>query len=93
MSLSVYITPDSSSDMYAVYISHGINETMVEPPTESNFDLLFVIPNRTILTSFSDLNPDDLNELEHTIFMPPNLHRGNGTYVIGVKLISMSCLF
>ena len=89
MALSVYVSPNSSPmDIYAVYVSFGINETILEPPTESKFDLLYVIPNETILASTSDINPDDEYELRHTIFMPPNVHLGNGTYIFGVKLIS-----
>jgi len=89
MTLSIYISPNFSPlDTYAIYVSHGINETLLEPPTESKFDLLFILPNRTILTSTSDVNLDDEHELKHTIFMPPNVHLGNGTYIFGVRLVS-----
>jgi hypothetical protein len=89
MTLSIYISPSfSPMDIYAVYVSYGINETLLEPPTESKFDLLFVLPNKTVLTSTSDVNFDDEHELKHTIFMPPNVHLGNGTYIFGIKLIS-----
>jgi hypothetical protein len=89
MTLSISISPNlSPMDMYAVYVSFGINETLLEPPTESKFDLLFIIPNRTLLISTSDMNFEDKDELQHTIFMPPNVHLGNGTYIFGVKLIS-----
>lgn len=87
MTLSISIIPKLLfMDMYAIYISYGINETLLEPPTESKFDLLFVLPNTTIVTS--DMNLDDEYEIRHTIFMPPNVHLGNGTYIFGVKLIS-----
>jgi hypothetical protein len=89
MTLSIYVSPNlSPMDTYAVYVSYGINETLLESPTESKFDLLFVLPNKTALTSTSDSHLDDEYELRHTIFMPPNVHLGNGTYIFGVKLIS-----
>lgn len=89
MTLSIYVAPNfSPMDTYAVYVSYGINETILEPPTESKFHLLFVLPNRTVLTSTSDINFDDEYELKHTIFMPPSVHLGNGTYIFGVKLVS-----
>ncbi len=89
MTLSIYVAPNvSPMDTYAVYVSYGINETLLEPPTESKFDLLFVLPNKTVLPSTSDVNLDDEYELRHTIFMPPSVHLGNGTYIFGVKLVS-----
>jgi len=89
MTLSIYVAPNGSPmDTYAVYVSYGINETLLEPPTESKFDLLFVLPNKTALPSTSDVNLDDEYELRHTIFMPPSVHLGNGTYIFGVKLVS-----
>jgi hypothetical protein len=89
MTLSVYVSPNSSPmDMYAVYVSFGTNETILEPPTDSKFDHLFVIPNNTMLPSTSYFDPDDEHELRHTIFMPPNIHLGNGTYIFGIRLIS-----
>ncbi|CAF1019415.1 unnamed protein product [Rotaria sordida] len=89
MTLSVYISPNSSSmDIYAVYVSFGTNETILESPTEIKFDLLFIIPNKTVLVSTSDINLDEEYELKHTIFMPPNVHLGNGTYIFGIKLIN-----
>jgi hypothetical protein len=88
MTLSVYVSPNfSPNDTYGVYVSFGTNETLLEPPTESKFDLLFVLPNKTALSSTSDINSDDQYELRHTIFMPPDVHHGNGTYIFGVKLI------
>ncbi|CAF0748743.1 unnamed protein product [Adineta steineri] len=88
MTLSIYISSDSSPlDMYGIYVSYGINETLLEPPTESKFDLLFVLPN---ITTTSDMNSDDEYELKHTILMPPNVHLGNGTYIFGVKLLNTS---
>jgi hypothetical protein len=89
MALSVYVAPNfSPMDTYAVYVSFGINETLLEPPTESKFDLLFVLPNNTAVPSGSDVNTDDDYEIRHTIFMPPSVHLGNGTYIFGVKLVS-----
>jgi hypothetical protein len=89
MTLSVYLAPNyAPMDTYGIYVSHGINETLLEPPTESKFDLLFVLPNRTALTATSDVTPDDQYEIQQTIFMPPSVHLGNGTYIFGVKLIS-----
>lgn len=88
MTLSIYISPNSSRDTYAVYISYGVNETAVESPSESKFDLLYVLPNRTLLASASDMSAVDREELARTIFMPPQTHFGKGTYIIGVKLIS-----
>ncbi len=89
MTLSIYVSPNSSPmDTYAVYVAYGINETILEPPTESKFDLLFVLPNRTALASATDINQEDEYELKHTILMPPGVHLGNGTYIFGVKLIS-----
>jgi hypothetical protein len=89
MTLSIYVSPNfSPMDTYAVYVSYGANETLLEPPTESKFDLLFVLPNRTAVASASDVNFDDEYELRHTIFMPPSVHLGNGTYIFGVKLVS-----
>ncbi|CAF4701930.1 unnamed protein product [Rotaria sp. Silwood1] len=89
MTLSVYISSNiSPMDTYAVYVSFNTNETLLESPTESKFDLLFVIPNKTVLISTSNINLDDEYELRHTIFMPPNVHLGNGTYIFGIKLIS-----
>ncbi|CAF1143554.1 unnamed protein product [Rotaria sordida] len=91
MTLSIYIAPNNSPmDMYAIYISYDTNETLLESPTESKFNLLFILPNKTISTSTSDINLDDEYELRHTIFMPPNVHFGNGTYIIGVKLLNAS---
>lgn len=85
--LSVSVVPNSSpSDVYGVYISFGTNETALKPPTESKFDLLFVLPNNSI--SITDGNFDDEYELRQTIFMPPSVHLGNGTYIFGVKLLS-----
>ena len=87
MTLSIYVAPNSSPmDNYAVYVSFGENETLLEPPTESKFDMLFVLPNRTAL---GDVSLEDEHEIRHTIFMPPNVHKGNGTYIFGVKLLSM----
>ena len=92
MTLSIYVAPNfSPTDTYAVYVSYGINESLLEPPTESKFDLLFVVPNATLLASNPDVNLDDEYELKHTIFMPPDVHLGNGTYIFGVKLISKYC--
>ena len=89
MTLSIYVSPNfSPTDTYAVYVSYGINESLLEPPTESKFDLFFVVPNTTVLASNPDVNLDDEYELKHTIFMPPDVHLGNGTYIFGVKLIS-----
>ncbi|CAF4402568.1 unnamed protein product [Rotaria socialis] len=88
MTLSVYLSPNSSSmDTYAVFVSFGVNETALEPPTESKFDLLFIIPNQTVLESTIDIYSEDEHELRHTIFMPPSVHLGNGTYIFGVKLL------
>lgn len=85
--LSVSLVPNSSpSDVYAVYVSFGTNETALKPPTESKFNLLFVLPNNSISTT--DMNFDDEYELKQTIFMPPSVHLGNGTYIFGVKLLS-----
>ena len=89
MTLSVSILPNlSPMDSYAVYVSFGTNETSLDPPTESKFDLLFVVPNKTVAIPTSDANFEDEDEVKHTIFMPPNVHFGNGTYIFGVKLIS-----
>lgn len=89
MTLSVSLLPDSSSsDVYAVYVSFGTNETILEPPTESKFDLVFVLPNDSI--SITDMNFEDEYEVRHTIFMPPSVHLGNGTYIFGVKILSKS---
>ena len=86
MTLSIYIAPTSSiNDTYAVYVSFGINATQLEPPTETKFDLLFVTPNSSAL-SVSNSQHDE--ELKYTIFMPPTVHLGNGTYIFGIKLIS-----
>jgi hypothetical protein len=87
MTLSVFIRPHSPADTFAIYISHGINETAADTPTESKFDLVFLVPNRTVSTLS---NEPDYDELRHTVFMSPDVHRGNGTYIIGVKLISES---
>ena len=91
MTLSIFLAPNSSRDTYAVYISYGVNETAAETPTESKFDLLYVVPNRTALASASEMSAEDRKELTKTIFMPPDVHLGNGTYIIGVKLISKWC--
>jgi hypothetical protein len=82
MTLSVHISPIESTalDTYVVYVSHGINESTVEPPTEFQFDFVFLLPN---MTTHSNL--EDQHELRYTIMMPPSLHRGNGTYIFGVK--------
>ena len=88
MALSLYITPSSPRDIYAVYVAFGVNETILESPTEDKFDFLFMVPNRTLSTPTTEMSVDEQNELQHTIFMPPHLHRGNGTYIFGVKLIS-----
>lgn len=88
MTLSIHLAPNKTTEMFAIYISYGINETMVESPIESNFDLLFVVPNRTISLGETDLNYEDQEEVQHTVFLPPGIHFGNGTYIIGVKLIS-----
>lgn len=89
MTLSVYISPISSSiDTYGVYVSFDTNETILEPPTELKFDLVFIIPNKTAIVSTSNMNSDDEHESRHTIFLPPHVHFGNGTYIFGVKLIS-----
>lgn len=89
MALSIYVEPKSSSiDIYAVYVSFGTNETLLEPPTESNFDLVFITPNRTFPSNISQIDAEVEHQLRHTIFMPPSVHRGNGTYIFGIKLIS-----
>jgi hypothetical protein len=89
MTLSILLSARIATDMYAVYISHMINETIAMPPTESAFDLLFVVPNRTISNALlGEVNNDERIELSQTIFLPPTVHRGNGTYIIGVRLIS-----
>ncbi|CAF0958355.1 unnamed protein product [Adineta ricciae] len=90
MTLSLYVAPNfSPMDTYGIYVSFGTNETLLEPPTESKFDLLFVLPNRTTVTSNENI-ADDLEELQHTIIMSPNIHFGNGTYIFGIKLINTS---
>ena len=90
MTLSLYVAPNSSPmDTYGIYVSFGTNETLLEPPTESKFDLLFVLPNRTAVTSDENI-VDDLEELRHTILMSPNGHFGNGTYIFCIKLIRKS---
>ena len=82
MALSFYVAPNSSfTDTYAIYVSFDTNETSLEPPTEFKFDLLFVSPNRTLAS-------DNAEELQQTIFIPPSVHFGNGTYMFGIKLIS-----
>ena len=87
--LSVSLLPNSSpSDIYAVYVSFGTNETALEPPTESKFDFVFVVPNDSI--SITEMNFEDEYELTHTILMPPSVHLGNGTYIFGVRLLSES---
>lgn len=92
--LSIYVAPTGSPmDNFAVYISHGENETSTEPPTESKFDLLFVSPNQTVLSNTSELSAEDEYELRHTIFLPPGVHLGNGTYIIGVRLLSKYFVF
>lgn len=89
MTLSLAILPNSSPmDLYAVYVAFGTNESSLEPPTESKFDLLFLLPNRTVFQSSSDVSIDDQHELTHTVFLPPNVHLGNGTYIFGIRLIS-----
>ncbi|UJR29011.1 hypothetical protein I4U23_010229 [Adineta vaga] len=91
MTLSVYVSPNSSPmDLYGIYVSFGTNESILESPTESKFDLLFVLPNRTAFTSTSDINMNDEDELRHTILIPPSVHFGNGTYIFGIKLINAS---
>ena len=88
MTLSIHLLPHKTTEMFAVFVSYGVNETMAEAPLESKFDFLFVVPNRTISFGDADLNVDDQDEVQHTVFLPPTLHFGNGTYIIGVKLIS-----
>ena len=88
MALSLYVTPSSPRDTYAVYVAFGPNETTLESPIENRFDYLFMVPNLTLSTSITEMSADEQNELQHTIFMPPHVHRGNGTYIFGVKLIS-----
>lgn len=88
MALSVLVAPEYPGDTYAIYISHDLNETLVETPTETKFDLLFLVPNSTLSANISDLDPDDQIEIQNTVFLPPGVHLGNGTYIIGVKLIS-----
>ena len=84
MTLSVYVASNSSSiDTYAIYVSFASNESLIVPPTESAFDLLFLSPN---LTANGNRQADE--ELSHTIFLPPQVHLGNGTYIFGIKLIS-----
>jgi len=91
MALSIYVSPNfSPMDTYGIYVSYGVNESLLEPPTESKFDLLFVLPNRTVLPTTSDIDQDDENELRHTVFIPPSVHFGNGTYIFGIRLISKS---
>ncbi|CAF1487008.1 unnamed protein product [Rotaria magnacalcarata] len=91
MTLSIYAAPNGSPmDTYAVYISYSENETLLEPPTESKFDLIFVLPNQTALTNKTDLSPEEEYELRHTVFLPPGVHFGNGTYIIGVRLLNAS---
>lgn len=81
MTLSFYVASNSSfTDTYAIYVSFDTNETALEPPTEYKFDLLFLSPNRTLAS--------DDEELRQTIFLPPTVHFGNGTYMFGIKLIS-----
>ena len=89
MALSVYISPTSasSSDAYAIYVSFGANETALEVPTENKFDLVFLIPNENGSASIPSPSSDE-HELRHTLFMPPSVHLGNGTYIFGIKLIS-----
>ena len=88
MALSIFISPISSpSDTYAIYVSFGSNETGLQVPTESKFDLVFVIPNDTG-SAFPSSSSSDEHELRHTLFMPPNVHLGNGTYIFGIRLIS-----
>ena len=82
MTLSVHISPIESTalDTYTIYVSYGTNESSVELPTELKFDFVFFLPNM-----MTNANEDDQNELQYTIFMPPSLHRGNGTYIFGIK--------
>ena len=75
------------TDTYVVYISYETNDTLLEPPTESKFDLFFILPNQTNVASLADVNVDDEYELQHTIFILPGVHLGNGT----IKLFSKYC--
>ncbi len=61
---------------------------------------IFIYPNLSPMDTYAvyvsygsnettlDMNFEDEDELRHTIFMPSNVHLGNGTYIFGVKLIS-----
>ena len=82
MTLSVHISPMESTalDTFVVYVSYGRNESTVEPPTEFEFDFVFLLPNMT-----TNSNVQDQNELRYTILMPPSIHQGNGTYIFGVR--------
>ncbi|CAF0819785.1 unnamed protein product, partial [Didymodactylos carnosus] len=80
MALSVYIKPSSSIDSYVLYVSYG-NDT-VEPPTDSKFDFIYTLPNNNSISA----NYNNCEELKYTIFMPPSVHYGNGTYIFGVRL-------
>ena len=84
MTLSVHVAPTEATarDTYAVYVSYGMNESTIVPPTESNFDFVFYLPN-----TMSNSSVDDEDELQYTIFMSPTVHRGNGTYIFGVRRI------
>ncbi|CAF5220758.1 unnamed protein product, partial [Rotaria magnacalcarata] len=42
------------------------------------------------LTNKTDLSPEEEYELRHTVFLPPGVHFGNGTYIIGVRLLNAS---
>ena len=69
MTLSIHVVPHKTTEMFAVYVSYGINETMAEAPLESKFDFLFVVPNRTISFGDADLNVEDREEVQHTVFL------------------------
>jgi hypothetical protein len=76
-SLHIEIYPEQKGDIYHIYVKYSDKKVIDVQPSEKSYDYAYTLPN---------FNQTESEEKMHTIFIPQNETKGNGTYYIGVKL-------
>ena len=76
-SLHIEIYPEQKGDIYHIYVKYSDKKVIDVQPSEKSYDYAYTLPN---------FNKTESEEKMHTIFIPQNETKGNGTYYIGVKL-------
>ena len=72
--------PTEPGEFYHVYIKYTDKKVIDTYPDENNYDYMFTLPNNKSSSSAP--------EIKYSAFIGSNETKGNGTYYIGVKLIS-----